>query len=61
MTTPERGLVLKLHSDWDRINIDYKFQVTVKTDSNYAKCPDIRRSISGSVVYLNGAPVRFRS
>ena len=60
-TTPERGLVLKPHGNWDRISMDYKFEVTVKTDSNYAKCPDTRRSITGSIVYLNGALVTFRS
>ena len=37
MTTPERVLVLKQHGDWDRSSIDYKFEVMVKVDSNYAK------------------------
>ena len=41
--------------------MDYKFEVTVKTDSNYAKCPDTGQSMTGSVVYLNGAIVTFRS
>ena len=61
MTTPERGLVLKPHGDCDRINTDYEFEVALKMDSHDAKCPDTRRSITGSVVYLNGAPVAFRS
>ena len=38
-----------------------QIEVTVKTDSNYTKCPDTRRSMTGSVVYLNGVPVTFRS
>ena len=33
MTSPERRLVLKLHSNWDEISKDYKFKVTVKMDS----------------------------
>ena len=61
MITPERGLVLKLHSDWDGISTDYKFKVTVKTDSDYAKFPDTRGSVTESMVYLNGAPVMLRS
>ena len=59
--TPKRGLVLKPHSDWDGISTDYEFEVTVKTDSNYAKCLDTRRSMTGSVVYMNGVPVICRS
>ena len=37
VTTPERGLVLKPYGEWDKFSTDYKFEVTVKTDSNYAK------------------------
>ena len=61
MTTLEGGLVLKLHDDWDGINTDYKVEVTVKTDSDYAKCPDTRRRMTESVVYLNQALVAFTS
>ena len=61
MTSPARGLVLKPHGNWDRINTDYEFEVTVKTYSDYAKCPDMRRSITGSAVHLNRALVIFRS
>ena len=61
VTTPERRLVLKSYGDWDEISTNYKFQVMVKMDSNYAKCPDTRRIMTGSVVYLNGVPVTFRS
>ena len=61
VTTTERGLVLKPYHDWDRIITDYKSKVMVKTDSNYAKCLYTRRSITESVVYLNGVPVTFRS
>ena len=61
MATPERGLAITPHGDWYGISIDYKFEVTVKMDSNYTKCFDTRRSITRSVVYLNGASVIFRS
>ena len=61
VTTPERGLVLKPCGDWDGISMDYEFEVTVKMDSDYAKCPDTKRSIIVSVVYLNAAQVTFRS
>ena len=57
VTTPKRGLVLKPCGNWDGISTDYKFEVTVKTDSHYAKYPDTRRSITGSVVYLNGGNI----
>ena len=61
MITSERGLVLKPHSDWDEISMDYEFDVTIKMDSDYAKCPDMKRIITGSVVYLNGASGTFSS
>ena len=60
ITTPERGLVLKTHDNWDGISTDYEFEVRVKTDSVYAKCPDTRRNIIRSVVYLDGVLVTFR-
>ena len=57
ITPPERGLLLMPHGDWDGISTDYKFEVKVKMGSDYAKCPDRKWSITGSLVYLNGAPV----
>ena len=60
-TTPERGLMLMPFDKWDGIDTDYKFKVTVRTDSYYAKCPDTRKSMTGAVVYLNRVPVIFRS
>ena len=59
--TPERGLVLKPYGNWDGISTDYEFKVTVKTDSDYTKCLDTRRSVTESVVYLNEVPITFRS
>ena len=60
-TYPERGLALKPYDNWDRISTDHEFKVMVKTDSDYAKCPDTRRSNTVSVVYLSGVPVTVRS
>ena len=61
MTTPERGLLLKPHGILDGISVDYEFKVMVKTDSDYAKCMDTKRSMTGSVVYLKGVLVTLRS
>ena len=49
-TTPERGLVLNPHCDCDGISTDYKFEVAAKMDTNYAKCPDTRRSKTRSML-----------
>ena len=59
--SPERGLFFKPYDNWDRVSTDYEFEVIVKMDSNYTKCQDTRRSMTGSVVYLNGALVTFRN
>ena len=53
--------MFKPYCDWNRISTDSKFEVTVKTDSNDAKCSDKRRSMTRSVVYLNGVPEIFSS
>ena len=33
----------------------------VRTDADDGSCPDTRKSMMGSMVYLNDAPVLFRS
>ena len=57
MASLERGLLLKPYGEWDGISREYE----IETNSNYLKCADTRRSVIGCVVYLNGAPVSFRS
>jgi hypothetical protein len=54
--TKERGLYLQPNTQWDG-DPEFEFTICGKSDSDYAKDPDTRRSVSGGIVYLNGAPV----
>ena len=57
---PNCGLVLQpdvLYYDDPKTS----FIVSNRTDSDYAKGPITRRSVSGGRVMLNGVPVKFRS
>ena len=54
-------VVLKLYGNCNGISTDYKFEVMVRMDSDYAKYLDTRISMTGRVMYPNGAPVTFRS
>jgi hypothetical protein len=58
--TPERGLVLKPTEKWDG-NPNFEFTVAGRSDSDYAKDPDKRRSVSGYSTFLCGAPVTMKS
>ena len=58
--TKDEGLVLKPNCSWNGEK-DFKFTVSGRSDSNYATCPDTRRSVTGTRVSLNGAPVSWRS
>ena len=57
---PNKGLILKPNATWDG-SLDFEFEVTGRSDSNYATDPETRRSVSGTRVSLNGAPVSWRS
>ena len=57
---PNSGLVLALNQLWYDSN-DFKCRVSGNSDSDYAKEPVDRRSVSGSVVKLEGSPVIFCS
>ena len=57
---PNRGLLLAPRRRCNGEN-DFGFVISGKSDTDYAKQPDDRRSISGSIVYLEGAPVMFKS
>ena len=58
--TPNRGLVLAPKRVWSG-DMDFEFRISGRSDSDYAACKDDRRSVTGSRVFLDGAPVAFRS
>lgn len=55
VSTKNRGLMLKPNKRWDGSR-DFEFEITGKSDSDFAKCPETRRSVSGWTALLNGAP-----
>jgi hypothetical protein len=57
---PNRGLILRPDTKWNGKK-GFKFTISGRSDSDYAKEPVDRRSVSGSRVLLNGAPVMFKS
>ena len=59
--TPTRGLLLKPVGTWDGKDKSFKFVIRGRSDSNYATDRDTRRSVTGTVVYLNEAPIIFGS
>ena len=59
--TPTRGLVLKPSGNWDGKDRNFKFVIRGRSDSNYATDPESRRSVTGTVVYLNDSPIVFGS
>jgi hypothetical protein len=58
--TPNRGLVLQPNESWDG-SADFEFTVSGRADSDYAKDPEKRRSVSGYSTFLCGAPVTMKS
>ena len=58
---PKRGWCLKPTRTWDGIDKSFKFRICGKSDSSYATCVDTRKSVTGYVVYLEGAPVAIKS
>ena len=58
--TPNKGLVLRPHGHWDGKQ-DFKFDIVGYSDATWGSDPDNRRSISGTAVMLNGAPVSMKS
>ena len=60
VATKNRGLVLSPDTLWNG-NKSFHFRIHGRSDSDYAANTDDRRSISGGRVFLNGAPVMFRS
>ena len=60
MNTKNRGLVLAPDTVWDGSN-KFEFTIHGRSDSDYVANTDDRRSVSGGRVFLNEAPVTFRS
>ena len=58
--TPNRGVTLRPVGSWNGSK-DFKFIISGRSDSDYAKDPDTRRSVTGTRVSVNGAPTQWRS
>ena len=58
--TPERGWLLKPTRTWDGKS-KIEFVISGRSDSDYAKCPATRRSVSGHNVKLEGAVIICKS
>ncbi len=58
--TKNAGLLLKPTRKWDGTN-KFQFKIRGRSDLDYAKDMQTRRSVSGYVVYLEEAPVMHRS
>ena len=59
--TPKRGWFLKPNRQWNGKDKSFKFRISGESDSDYAKCPVTRRSVSGYSTFLEGAPVTVKS
>ena len=59
VTYKKRGLTLRPQGEWDG-TAGYLFKVRGKSDSEYAK-DESRKSVNGWAVWLNDAPVSYRS
>ena len=60
LDTDEQGLVLEPNRKWDGSQ-SHEFVISGRLDSDYAKEPKDRCSVSGHMVYLEGAPAMFKS
>ena len=59
-STPERGWFLKPSRKWDGKDKSFKFRINAKSDAAYSKCPVTKRSVTGYVVKLEGAPIAVK-
>ena len=59
--TPKRGWKLKPERTWNGKDKTFKFRIKGKSDSDYAKCPVTRRSVSGYATFLENTPITVKS
>lgn len=59
LDTPKRGLLLKPTGTWNG-DPNYEFTILGRSDADWAKDPDTRRSVSGYKTFLEGAPVAYK-
>ena len=59
IATPNRGWYLKSNRTWGGSK-DFEFENEGLSDSDYAKCPDTHRSVSGWYVKLDEADVSIK-
>ena len=60
LATPLRGHTLRPTSTWNGSK-DHVFNISGRADTDYAKDPDTRRSITGTRVLLDEAVTHWRS
>ena len=61
IATPQRGLKIQPNRRWNGRDREFEFEIRGRSDSDYAKNPENRKSVGGHVVYLEGAPVSYKS
>jgi len=61
LKTAMRGILLKPNAKWDGKDKNFVFVVSGQSDSEFAKCPMTRKSVSGWATSLCGAPVTKKS
>jgi hypothetical protein len=54
------GLLLKPDCEWNG-NPSFEFVITGRSDSDYTKDNNTRKSVSGTSTFLNGSPINTRS
>ena len=57
---PDRGFTLRPNCGWD-VSEEFKHNILGRSDTDYAKGPDSRKSVTGMRVSLNGAVTQWRS
>jgi hypothetical protein len=60
LTTRNRGLLIEPTQEWDG-SPEFEVLILGRSDSDYAKDPETRKSISGTSTFLCGAPIIQRS